>query len=253
MPHVSRFITSTNQSMIIESIVTNDTFRIKPSCFSYGLIFSIFQLFLIEYLVLNLLYTCSQGVTKENKEYRILIFTTLFHNSVNWVIYSIWYKNIWLFLTCFTILLGSLMCIIHSYDLLSYTGKKVFQIVSVTFNTFFLIYMFSLNFLDININSKNAIVNFSLLINTSLLVIPLASLSIIVRKKSVKTVCIPITMMNLLQSAVWLNYGMILSNYYLISVYCFGLIAIFIEILLYAIYNYNMIHNYEKEKDMNIV
>jgi hypothetical protein len=233
-------------------ILTNDTFRSEPHYFSSGIIFSILIIILINSLVLNQLHLYSKCITKENIEYSILILTILLYNSVNWIMYSIWYQNMWLCLACLSIPLGSLMFIIPIYDSLTYMGKKIFQIVSGTFNIYLVIYIFLLNFSDIDTNTKTSIVNYSLLINMFTLVIPLASLSIVFRDKSVKTVYVPITIMNIIQSVVWLKYGMILNNMLLISIYCFGLIALLVEILLYAIYN-KTINDYEKEKEMNVV
>jgi hypothetical protein len=238
--------------MEAQSIFTNDTFKSEPYYFSSGIIFSIFMIILTNYAVLDQLHVYSKCITKENTEYSILIFTILLYNSVNWIMYSIWYQNIWLCLACFSIPLGSLMCIIPIYDLSTYVGKRIFQIVSGTFSIYLAVYIFLLNFSDIDTNTKSSIVNCSLLINMFTLVIPLGSLSIMFRNKSVKTVYVPITIMNIIQSVVWLKYGMILNNMLLISTYCFGLIALLVEILLYAIYN-ETINNYEKEKEMNVV
>jgi uncharacterized protein with PQ loop repeat len=206
----------------------------------YELIFASCGLILSNLLGLNLLYTYIKNINKESGDKitsNILIFTILFYNSINWIIYSFWFNNLFLFLGSLCVPLGSFLCITTSYDILSTEKKIYFTIITIIFYILLIVYVLILKFTNINENIKDNIVNYSLGLNIIVSVMPLSSILIIIKNKSTQTLYIPFTIINAIASLLWLNYGIILNNNFLIFIFAFGLLASIVEIILYIIYN----------------
>lgn len=185
----------------------------------YDIIFASCGLILSNLLGLNLFYTYIKNIKNENKDEvtnNILIFTILFYNSINWIIYSLWFNNLYFFLGTLSVPLGSLMCIITCYDALSIEKKYHFTIIFTFFHVLLITYILLLQFVNLNIDIKNSIVNYSLGLNIIVSLIPLTSIIIIIRDKSTQRLYIPFTMINAAASLLWLNYGLLLNNDFLI-------------------------------------
>jgi uncharacterized protein with PQ loop repeat len=212
----------------------------------YELIFASCGLILSNLLGLNLLYTYIKNIHKEDEDKitsNILIFTILFYNSINWIIYSFWFNNLFLFLGSLCVPLGSFLCIITSYDILSTEKKIYFTIITIIFYILLIVYVLILKFTNINENIKDNIVNYSLCLNIFVSIMPLSSILIIIKNKSTQTLYIPFTIINAIASLLWLNYGIILNNIFLIFIFAFGLLTSIIEIILYIIYNSSSSNN----------
>jgi uncharacterized protein with PQ loop repeat len=206
----------------------------------YELIFASCGLILSNLLGLNLLYTYIKNIENENEDRitsNILIFTILFYNSINWIIYSFWFNNLFLFLGSICVPLGSFMCISTFYSILSIEKKIYFTIITIIFYILLIVYVLILKFTNIDKNIKDNIVNYSLVLNIIVSIMPLSSILIIIKNKSIQTLYIPFTIINAIASLLWLNYGIILNNNFLIFIFAFGLLTSIIEIVLYIIYN----------------
>lgn len=210
----------------------------------YEIIFASCGIILSNVLGLNLLYTYIQNINKEkeeNIEYNILIFTILFYNSIDWIVYSLWFNNLFLFIGSLIVPIGSLMCIVIFYNFLSIEKKKIFTIIAILLYIFLIIYILLLQFINIDVNIKNSIVNYSLIFNIVASIMPLTSIITIIKNKSTKTLYIPFTVINIVSSILWLNYGILLNNYFLIFIFAFGIFTSIIEIFIYTIFNTSVI------------
>ena len=123
------------------------------------------------------------------------------------------------------------------YNFLSVEKKRFFEILNITFYILLIVYVILLKFSNIDENVKNTIVNYSLVINILTGIMPLTSIIVIIKNRSTETLYIPFTIINAVSSILWLNYGILLNNIFLIFIFAFGLLTSLIEIFFYVTYN----------------
>lgn len=204
----------------------------------YEIIFASFGLVFTNCLGLNLFYTIYQKATNDCN---VLIFIILFYNSLNWIIYSIWFNDLFLFLASIFVPVGSFSCMVISYHDLSDEKKAKFVIVYITFYIFIILYIALLRFSNLEENVKNSIVNYSLILNMIASIMPLTSISSIIKNGTTKKLYIPFTIINAVSSVLWLNYSLIKNNNFLISVFSFGILTSIVESSLYVYCNTSFI------------
>jgi hypothetical protein len=203
----------------------------------YEIIFASFGLFFSNCLGLNLFYTIHQNVIKDCN---FLIFIILFYNSINWIFYSIWFNDLYIFLGSIFVPIGSFSCMINSFHHLSHEQKKIFAIIFCIFYILFIVYIALLRFSNLENNLKNYIVNYSLILNVIASIMPLTSIVSIIKNHTTKTLYIPFTIINAVSSVLWLNYSLIINNNFLIFVFSFGIFTSLIESILYIYCNANL-------------
>lgn len=222
----------------------------------YNLIFPISGLLLVNFLGLNLFNTYYQNVDKlpeEIIELNIFIFTIFFFNSINWMIFSLWYNDLWIFLGGICMPIGSILCVLLLYNTLSKINKRYIEAIFIFAYIYILLYVIIINYIPIDIDIKNTIVNYSLLFNIFYFITPLSSIITIIKNKSTKTLYLPFTIINTSSSVLWLVYGILLNNYFLIAIYSLGLLTALIEIILYLYYNITCSFNLICKRTTNIV
>jgi uncharacterized protein with PQ loop repeat len=225
-------------------------------------LFPIFGLILVNFLGLNLFYSYYTNVDKqtdaqpliqiENTELtinNIFIFITFFFNSINWSIFALYYNDLWIFLGGVTIPIGSILCIMLLYTTINKIQKRRVEIAFILGYLYILTYIILISYIPINIETKTLIANYSLLFNIFYFVSPLSSFIEIIKNKSTKTLYLPFTIINMGASTLWLVYGILLNNYFLIAIYATGVLTSIIETILYIYYNFG----YGKEKEIIIL
>jgi hypothetical protein len=200
----------------------------------YEIIFASFGLAFSNCLGLNLFYTIHMDLVKDSN---FLIFIILFYNSINWIIYSVWFNNLYLLLASIFVPFGSFSCMIISFHHLSHLQKNIFAITSSILYIFFIIYIALLRFSNLEHYVKNYIVDYSLIFNVIASIMPLTSIVSIIKNRSTKTLYIPFTIINAISSILWLNYSLIINNYFLIFVFSFGIFTSLIESILHIYCN----------------
>jgi uncharacterized protein with PQ loop repeat len=206
----------------------------------YSLIFPISGLLLVNFLGLNLFNTYYQNVDKlpeEICELNIFIFTIFFFNSMNWIIFSLYYNDLWIFLAGVTMPIGSILCILLLYNTISKINKRYIELIFIFAYIYILSLVIIINYTPISIDVKNSIVNYSLLFNIFSFITPLSTIITIIKNKNTKTLYLPFTIINNAASILWLVYGILLNNYFLIAIYSVGILTSLIEIILYMYYN----------------
>lgn len=219
-----------------------------------SIIFPIGGVILINFLGLNLFYSYYINVDKQSDSLdsqplillensteltinNIFIFITFFFNSINWTIFALWYNDLWIFLGGLCMPIGSILCVMLLYTTLNKLQKRKVEIIFILAYLYLLTYIILINYVPINIDTKNLIVNYSLLFNIFYFISPLSSFIEIVKNKSTKTLYLPFTVINMIASTLWLVYGILLNNYFLIAIYSTGILTALIETTLYIYYN----------------
>lgn len=220
----------------------------------FNIIFPIGGLILINCLGLNLFYSYYINVDKQSDALdsqplillensieltinNIFIFITFFFNSINWTIFALWYNDLWIFLGGLCMPIGSILCVMLLYTTLNKFQKRKVEIIFILGYLYLLIYIILINYVPINIDIKNLIVNYSLLFNIFYFISPLSSFIEIIKNKSTKTLYLPFTIINMIASTLWLVYGILLNNYFLIAIYSTGILTALVETFLYIYYN----------------
>jgi solute carrier family 50 protein (sugar transporter) len=203
-----------------------------------NIIFPIFGLILVNGLGLNLFYSYYNNVySTELTINNIFIFITFFFNSINWSIFALWYNDLWIFLGGICMPIGSILCIMLLYTTLNQNQKRKVELSFILGYFYILLYVILINYVPLSIDTKNYIVNYSLLFNIFYFISPLSSILSIIESKSTKMLYLPFTIINMIASSLWLIYGIMLNNYFLISIYSLGIVTSFTETILYFHYN----------------
>jgi uncharacterized protein with PQ loop repeat len=205
----------------------------------YAIIYPICGIILSDFLGFNLMITHIKNINREDDrklEYNILIFTVLFFSSINWIIYSLWFNNILIFMGSIIVPIGSSLCNIGFYNLLSVEKKQTFTVIYTVFYLFVVVYVAILKFSPISNEIKDMMVNYSLTINVLSCIAPLTPLIDMVKTKSTEKLYLPYTVINMTSSILWLIYGITLNNFFLMAVFAFGIVTSSIEIFVYFLY-----------------
>jgi uncharacterized protein with PQ loop repeat len=217
-----------------------------------NIFFPVGGLVLINILGFNLFYSYYSNINKQNNELtinNIFIFIVFFFNSINWMMYGLFKNNLWIFLAGICMPIGSILCIMLLYNTLTNIKKRILEIIFFLAYLYILVYIIIINFAPLDTNIKNLIINYSLLFNIFYFITPLLSFITIIKNKNTKTLYLPFTMINITASTLWLVYGIILNNYFLISIYALGIMTSIIEINLLIYYNFCIpkytLENYE--------
>jgi uncharacterized protein with PQ loop repeat len=224
--------------------------------FMYDIIFPVGGLVFVNILGINLFYSYYTNVNKNPNELtidNINMFIIFFYNSINWSIFAIWNNDLWIFLAGVFMPIGSILCVLILYGTLQPQKKNEVFCIFVSLYIYLLAYIVLICYTPLHENVKNTIVNYSLLFfNMCNLMAPLTSAINIIKTKSTKTLYLPFTLVNISSSTLWMIYGIMLNNYYLVSVNCVGIFTATVELILFGYYNIIISPAYNNEITVNL-
>ena len=200
------------------------------------IIFPIIGVILTNFFGMNIL--CSYYKNRINliHEYNEIQFTIILFTSINWMIYGIVSKNIFLYVSNIFTLFSSFGFIQILYKHLEFSKLIYIELISLIFLTYIIAIVFIINFINLN---KSLLINITGTVCTTSSILSYFS-PIIIIKKVIETndntlIYLPYILIGLVNLSFWLCYGIIINDIYQILTDSFSLLICIVQIIIYVI------------------
>jgi len=202
-------------------------------------IFPIIGVILTNFFGLNILYSYVINRTNLIKEYNQLLFTIIFFNCVNWILYSIIINDIFLYTCNICSLISSFGFIQILYKYIDISKLIYIELLSLLFILYFLIMIYLINFVN-NIPS-NVIINITgnsaMLSSLCTYFFPLIIIKNVIYTKDTTLIYLPQAIIGALNLSCWLVYGIFVNDIYQIIAYSLGLSMCLFQIFVYLLFS----------------
>jgi solute carrier family 50 protein (sugar transporter) len=201
------------------------------------IIFPIIGVILTNLIGLNILKTYIDNRLQIKKEYNEVLFYIVFFNSISWLFYGIFIKNIFITLSTTCSLISSFFLIQLLYKNMKF--EKIIYIESIS--SFFIIYFFLLliiiNYSNINENLIQHILG-STAVTTSILynLSPMLIIREVILTKNNSLIYLPQALIGFVNLVCWFIYGLMINNIYQLITNGICAIICFIQIIIYYYY-----------------
>ena len=200
------------------------------------IIFPIIAVILTNFFGMNILRSYYKNRINLIHEYNEIQFTIILFNSINWMIYGVMSKNIFLYVANIFTLYSS-----FGFIQILYKNIKLQKIIYIEITTsLFLIYIitiiFIINFTNV---SRNLLVNITGTACTTSSILTYFSPVLIIKKvietKDNTLIYLPQILIGLINLSCWLCYGIMINDIYQILTDSFSLGICIIQIIIYTI------------------
>jgi solute carrier family 50 protein (sugar transporter) len=189
---------------------------------------------------INIIYSYINNRNNLINEYNEILFSITFFNALNWSLYGILVKDIFLFICNFASIIGSFGFIQILYKYIKADKLIYIEIISLFFLTYFLIMLYLINFVK-NISFMiitnivgNSVTISSILTNFS----PLLIIKHVISTKDTTLIYFPQALIGTINLSCWLVYAILINDIYQIITDTVGLTFCVIQIGVYIRYNY---------------
>lgn len=203
------------------------------------LIFPIIGVILSNFFGLNILYSYVKNRANLINEYNEILFTILFFNSINWILYSIMVKDIFLYLSTLFSLLSSFGFIQILYKYIDISKLIYIEIISIIYIIYFFIIIFFIQFIPnipsyiyINITGYTAMITCILSYFSPLLIIK----KVIITKDN-SLIYFPQAIIGTINLTCWLIYSIIIDDIFQIITDVLGLSMCVFQIIIYFLFS----------------
>ena len=200
------------------------------------IIFPIIAVTLTNFFGINILHSYYKNRINLIHEYNEIQFTIILFNSINWMIYGVMSKDIFLYVANIFTLYSS-----FGFIQILYKNIKLQKIIYIEITTtLFLIYIitiiFIINFTNV---SRNLLVNITGTACTISSILSYFSPILIIKKvietKDNTLIYLPQILIGLINLSCWLYYGIIINDIYQILTDSLSLCICIIQIIIYTI------------------
>lgn len=201
------------------------------------IIFPIIGVILTNLIGLNILKTYIDNRLQIKKEYNEVLFYIVFFNSISWLFYGIFIKNIFITLSTPCSLISSFFFIQLLYKNIKYEKIIYIELISSFFIIYFFLLLIIINYSNINENWTQHILG-STAVTTSILynLSPMLIIREIILTKNNSLIYLPQALIGFVNLVCWFIYGLMINNIYQLITNGICTIVCFIQIILY--FNY---------------
>ena len=210
---------------------------------------------------LNLIYTFRENrLGIESRDYNEVLFPILFINNLNWFIYGILYKDLYISLSCLLGTYGTFLTttIFYKYcklkegsyelpetyskrdnffDILETYNLFIIELILIIFLTYIILIIYLSVFIILDPNIILGIANNSTLISHILtFTMPFYTLKKIIKSGNTQSIYTPFTFIGLTNSLLWTIYGFRQNSLYQIITNGYGIISSSVQILITLYY-----------------
>ena len=204
------------------------------------IIFGIIGNILSFYFGIKILQTYNENRIKVVKPLNDYLFFIMFFNSFNWLYYSVVLNDIFIFINNILFIYVNLGMMLICYSKLDDSRKKYIELISGLFISYFLIMTFLFNFTSISYSDLVFIFGFGLVISS--IGSYLAQIFIIkevIQTQNHKLIYIPQALIGLVTMIIFLTYGIIINNIFIVIVDAVVIFICIIQLLVYLYYKFN--------------
>jgi len=203
------------------------------------IIFPVIGVILTNFFGLNILYSYVFNRTKLVQEYNEILFTIIFFNCINWIIYSIVIKDIFLYTCNICSLISSFGFIQILYKYIDILKLFYIELISCLFIIYILTIIFLLNFTytisaNIFINITGTCAMFSSL---SSYFSPLLIVTKVINTKDPSLIYLPQAIVGTINLSCWLVYGILINDIYQIITNSLGLGMCLFQVFIYLLFS----------------
>jgi uncharacterized protein with PQ loop repeat len=202
-------------------------------------IFPVIGVVLTNFFGLNILYSYVINRTKLVQEYNEILFTIIFFNCINWIIYSIVIKDIFLYTCNISSIISSFGFIQLLYKYIDISKLIYIELISCLFIIYLLIIIFLLNF-TYNI-SENVFINITgncaMFSSLSTYFSPLLIIKKVINTKDPSLIYLPQAIIGTVNLSCWLVYGILINDIYQIITNSLGLCMCLFQVFIYLLFS----------------
>ena len=203
------------------------------------LIFPIIGVILSNFFGLNILYSYIINRTNLTKEYNEILFTIIFFNSFNWILYSVMVDDIFLYFSTLFQLISSFGFIQILYKYMDISKLIYIEIISIIYIIYFFIIIFLIHFIP-NIPS-NIFINITgytaMITCISTYFSPLLIMKKVIVTKDNTLIYLPQAIIGSINLTCWLVYSIIINDIFQIITDILGLSMCLFQIIIYFIFS----------------
>jgi uncharacterized protein with PQ loop repeat len=202
-------------------------------------IFPVIGVVLTNFFGLNILYSYIKNRTKLLQEYNEILFTIIFFNCINWIVYSIVIKDIFLYTCNICSLISSFGFIQILYKYIDISKLIYIELISCLFILYVLTIIFLLNF-TYNI-SENVFINITgncaMFSSLSTYFSPLLIIKKVINTKDPSLIYLPQAIVGTVNLSCWLVYGIMINDIYQIITNSLGLGMCLFQVFVYLLFS----------------
>jgi len=202
-------------------------------------IFPVIGVVLTNFFGLNILYSYVINRTKLVQEYNEILFTIIFFNCINWIIYSIVIKDIFLYTCNISSIISSFGFIQILYKYIDISKLIYIELISCLFILCVLTIIFLLNF-TYNI-SENVFINITgncaMFSSLSTYFSPLLIIKKVINTKDLSLIYLPQAIIGTVNLSCWLVYGILINDIYQIITNSLGLGMCLFQVFIYLLFS----------------
>jgi solute carrier family 50 protein (sugar transporter) len=204
------------------------------------IIFGIIGNILSFYFGIKILQTYNENRIKVVKPLNDYLFFIMFFNSFNWLYYSVVLNDIFIFINNILFIYVNLGMMLICYSKLDDSRKKYIELISGLFISYFLIMTFLFNFTSISYSDLVFIFGFGLVISSiGSYLAPIFIIKEVIQTQNHKLIYIPQALIGLVTMIIFLTYGIIINNIFIVIVDAIVIFICIIQLLVYLYYKFN--------------
>lgn len=221
-------------------------------------VFSIIGVILSNFFGLNIAYSYYLNRTTLIQEYNEILFTIIFFNALNWALYGVVSKNIFLYTCNICSIISSFGFNKILYKYIDLKKVKYIEFISLICILYLLSMIFIINFVDtMNIpTNKSIIINICGTVALSSSMITYFSPIIIIKRvidtKDPSLIYLPQAIIGTINLSSWLIYAFMINDIYQILTDIFGITMCLIQIIIYTFYTLDSPYSSNKFFALNL-
>lgn len=196
------------------------------------IIFPIFGVILTNLVGCNLIRSYLSNREKLIHEYNEILFYSIIFNTIEWTIYGLVIKDIFIFSSCITTIIASFGFIQIMYKYINPEKLIYIEIMSILFYSYFIIIIGLINFTDIRMVK---IIGISCIVTTILMnSIPMLIIKKVINTQNTDLIYLPQAIINFINYSCWFIYGYINYNLVLLITNSVSLSLCLFQIIVYS-------------------
>ncbi len=204
------------------------------------IIFGIIGNILSFYFGIKILQTYNANRIKIVNPLNDYLFFIMFFNAFNWLYYSVILNDIFIFINNILFIYGNLGMMLICYSKLEEPRKKYIELMSGLFISYFIIMTFLFNFTTLPFyDLAFAFGVGSVITSIGSYLAPIFIIKEVIETKNHKLIYIPQALIGLVSMIIFLIYGIIINNIFIIAVDVIIIFICIIQLLVYLYYKYN--------------
>lgn len=221
-------------------------------------VFPIIGVILSNFFGLNIGYSYYLNRTNLIQEYNEILFTIIFFNALNWALYGVVSKNIFLYTCNICSIISSFGFNNILYKYIDLKKVKYIEFISLICILYLLSMTFIINFVDSMNNqpNKSLIINIcgTVALSSSMITYfsPIIIIKTVIDTKDPSLIYLPQAIIGTINLSSWLIYAFMINDIYQILTDIFGIAMCLIQIIIYTFYTLDSPYSSNKFFALNL-